>query len=128
MHLLLDTIIHMLFIFACVPNANEDSLVLIRIMNSSEYDLEKIEFSSPASGLIFFGIIKSKRRSEYKKVNQAYPIAAISAVLNNTKIEFLPDDYLGEQYLSPGKYTYELSVIEINGLKYLRLKFVVDKK
>jgi hypothetical protein len=105
-----------------------DSPVLIRISNNTHYVLNNLEINSPPSGRVHFGLLKPKEKSAYIKVKGAYAIAAVEAFIDNTKIEFLPDDYLGEQLLQPGKYTYELSVIEINGLKYLRLKLVADKK
>ncbi len=104
------------------------AVVLIRVSNSSDYVLGSIALYSPVSDRVHFGILKAKEKSAYIKVKGAYPTAAIEAFIDNTKIEFLPDDYLGEQPLQPGEYTYELSVIEVDGIKYLRLKFVVDKK
>jgi hypothetical protein len=106
----------------------EENPLLIRISNKSAYDLENIEINSPASGLIHFGKLKSGEKSDYRKFEKAYPIPAVAAEIENKKIEFLPDDYLGEQLLKPGKYTYELSIIEKDGVKYLRLNFIVEEK
>lgn len=111
-----------------LSTAQVDSSILIRVSNNTHYELNHIEINSPPSGRVYFGLLKAKEKSAYTKVKGAYPIAAIEALIDNTKIEFFPDDYLGEQVLQPGKYTYELSVIEVKGVKYLRLKFVVDKK
>ncbi len=108
--------------------AQTDSVVLMRIYNNTDYVLNNIEMNSPSSGRVHFGLLKPKEKSAYIKVKGAYAIAAIEAIIDKTKIEFLPDDYLGEQLLQPGKYTYELSVIEVNSVKYLRLKFLVNKK
>ncbi|GCC52064.1 hypothetical protein SanaruYs_22960 [Chryseotalea sanaruensis] len=100
----------------------------MRISNNSHCDLKNIEINSPANGLVHFGMLKSKQNSGYQKLKEAYPIMAVTGTISDKKIEFLPDDYIGEQLLQPGKYTYELSVIEVDSIKYFRSKFVVEKK
>lgn len=111
-----------------LSTTQSNPVVLIRVSNSSDYVLDSIALYSPASERVHVGMLKAKEKSAYVKVKGAYPMAAIEAFIDNTKIEFIPDDYLGEQLLQPGKYTYELSVLEVSSVKYLRLKFVVDKK
>lgn len=104
-----------------------DSTVMIRVSNNTHYVLNQVQFNSPPCGLVYFGKLKSNEKSDYVKVKGAYPTAAIVAFADNIRIDFLPDDYLGEQLLQPGKYTYEISIIESSSVKYLRIKFIVDK-
>lgn len=113
---------------ALIANTQTSSTVWIRVVNASAYDLHNIKVYSPASGRIDFDILHPKEKSAYKKVKEAYALAAAEVTVNNVKIEFLPDDYLGEQFLKPGSYTYELSISEDKGIKYLRLKLLVDQK
>jgi hypothetical protein len=119
----------LLFIMAAlIANTQTASTVWIRVVNVSAYDLYNIKVYSPASGRIDFDSLQPKEKSAYKKVKEAYGLAAAEVTVNNVKIEFLPDDYLGEQFLKPGRYTYELSVTEDKSIKYLQLKLVVDQK
>lgn len=109
-----------------ISNIQTTPTVWIRVVNVSAYDLHNIKVYSPASGRINFDILQPKEKSAYKKVKEAYALASAEVTINNVKIEFLPDDYLGEQFLKPGRYTYELSVKEDKGIKYLQLKLLID--
>jgi hypothetical protein len=113
---------------ALIANTQTSSTVWIRVVNASTYDLQNIKIYSPANGRIDLDILHPKEKSAYKKVKEAYALAAAETSINNVKIEFLPDDYLGEQFLKPGRYTYELSVTEDKDIKYLRLKLIVDEQ
>jgi hypothetical protein len=113
---------------ALISNIQTTSTVWIRVVNASAYDLHNIKIYSPAIGRIDFDILQPKEKSAYKKVKEAYGLAAAKVTVDNVKIEFLPDDYLGEQFLKPGRYTYELSLTENKGIKYLRLKLIVDEQ
>ncbi|NBW36859.1 MAG: hypothetical protein EBR30_17905 [Cytophagia bacterium] len=115
-------------IASLITNLQTTSTIWIRVANTSAYNLHNIKVYSPASGRIDFDSLQPKEKSAYKKVKEAYGLAAAEVTVNNAKIKFLPDDYLGEQFLMPGRYTYELSVKEDKGIKYLRLKLVVDQK
>lgn len=117
----------LLFVLYFYAITDESSRILIRLENKSDYQLNQVVVTSPASGQIDFGNLLPRRFTDYRRVKAAYPLMAVAAKINDRKVEFVPDDYLGEQLLESGKYTYLISVVESEGVKYLRLKCIVQK-
>ena len=113
-------------LFTTLLPESQESSVLIRVKNSTRYTLKNLDVNSPPSDKVHFGRIDAGQKSDYKKFSNAYRIAGIIAEIDGKKVEFLPDDYLGEQLLKPGTYTYEITVLETPEKKHLRLKFIVD--
>ena len=109
-------------------SADQEASIFVRVKNNSNYVLEKIEIISPATGLIHFGNVEAGKSSDYKKVSGIYATTAASAEIAGKKIEFLPDDYLGEHHLTSGKYTFSLTITDSNGEKYLKVKLITDDK
>lgn len=105
---------------------HQEPAILVRVKNDSAFSLKNIEIISPASGLVRFGDLSNGNISEYRKVSNAYRTTAIYAEIERNKVQFLPDDYLGEQHLPSGKYTFSITVSEVNGQKYLKVKFIDD--
>lgn len=126
-HFYIDKFCLATILFAMLITEPQEASIMIRIKNNSRYTLKNIKVISPASGLVHFGNLHAGENSDYKTFSSGYAIAAIMAEKEGKKVEFLPDDYLGEQHLKPGKYTYEISLIETPELEYLRLKFLIDK-
>lgn len=105
----------LLFIFlACLGTGCSDDRdeVRIRLKNTSDQAYTE---SFVASGVAlvdgtFFGTIAPGAYSEYKTVAKAYGIAYIRFVADGTERKLIPIDYVGEQPLKPGKYTYEVGL------------------
>ncbi len=89
-------------------DSNKD--VQIRIQNSSEYTLENIRVSFPDEE-VSYGTLTPNRSSDYRKVSKAYRYAYIESEIDGEKAVLQPIDYVGEDFLEEGKYTYQLYVI-----------------
>jgi hypothetical protein len=114
----------MTVIAGCMQTQKE---IQIRVQNNGIYDLTNVKVTSPASGETEYGSISANQSSEYRKHTNSYPMAAITAKIGDQNVHFIPDDYLGEQHLKSGKYTFSITVIEAQGKKHLRLKLIVDE-
>ena len=63
--------------------------------------------------------------SVYKPYSFIYRYASIEVYYNNRKLQLQPIDYVGEQKLTPGKYTYQLRIM-INLQDFLLLECKKD--
>lgn len=105
----------LVFISGCdgsIFDSNKD--VQIRIQNSSEYNLENIRVSFPEEE-ISYGTLAPGQSSEFRKVSKAYRYAYIESEIEGEKAVLQPIDYVGEDFLDEGKYTYQLFVHEESG-------------
>ena len=103
------------FSLGCVGNLfDSDKSVKIRIQNSSEFELENIRVSFPDEE-VSYGTLGSSEVSSYQEVNKAYRYAYIESEINGERAVLQPIDYVGEDFLDSGKYTYKLSVYGESG-------------
>lgn len=104
-------VILLLVITGCRLNSAEIDQVLIRIENSSSYDMNMTKANFPEEE-ITYGRILSGRKSSFNEVEKAYRYAYIETTVNDIKLVLQPVDYVGESLLEPGLYTYRLSIDE----------------
>ncbi|MDR9418917.1 hypothetical protein [Gracilimonas sp.] len=114
----------------CADIFNSDSdEVKIRIENFSEYEMKNLVVSFPDEE-VEYGNINSGANSVYKEVKKAYRYAYIETYIQGKKAVLQPIDYVGESFLSPGSYTYELnfdeSDIDSEGNIFLNITLVKD--
>lgn len=98
--------------------------VEIRVLNASTVVLQDVVIGFPEdlgggggpvepgdaeSGDVAYGTIEPEAATPYRTIVRAYSYAAVTAVVDGQPIEFVPDDYVGEDFLEPGRYTYALS-------------------
>lgn len=95
-------------ITSCTENPEPDG-VLIRVENSSNVDFKNILISS-GSTPIEFGNISAGDRSDYKEFESAYRYGFVSLIANGKELRIQPYDYVGENPLSKGYYTYNLNL------------------
>lgn len=89
----------------------------IRLYNHSEHDLEAVSLMF-LNETIEFGDLPAASASAYIEVEAAYPIANVSAVLQDDLATTLDDeplvaqpyDYVDVEPLHPGPYTYQIDV------------------
>lgn len=91
---------------------NED--ILISIKNNSEQDFSEVRAIFPASAtteqrVVNYGAIKSGESSEFESVDLAYRYTEMLVITETDTLRWQPIDYVGEQELEPGKYSYELN-------------------
>ncbi|WP_421774082.1 hypothetical protein [Gracilimonas sp.] len=109
-NLLIVSAFLLFFISGCdgsIFDSNKD--VQIRIQNSSEFTLENIRVSFPDEE-VSYGTLDPARSSDYRKVSKAYRYAYIESEIDGEKAVLQPIDYVGEDFLEEGKYTYRLYV------------------
>ncbi len=100
-------------------NTNNDD-VLINIKNKSEHDFLSVKATFPSDGTIErreidYGTIQSGESSEFESVELAYRYASLFVVTTSDTLQFKPTDYVGETELEPGRYSYEIDIL--NGQK-----------
>lgn len=95
--------------------------IFLRIENISETDFSSVKISYPESGVVYSDVV-SGQTSDYKKVVNAYRYGRVEVVAGNDVYLLQPFDYLEEEILGPGRYTYILNIAEGN----LRLEFRQD--
>lgn len=83
--------------------------VEIRITNASSFPFERVDAVFPEDD-VSFGAIGAHRSSEYRPVSTAYRYAYLEVQINGEELRIQPIDYVGEDPLDPGKYTYVLNV------------------
>lgn len=88
--------------------------VSIRIENGSALDLDEVLvfFPDQPSRAVNYGSIKKGAVSEYHRTSRAYRYAHIEAKAGNRIFVLRPIDYVGEEELPAGRFTY---VIKIQG-------------
>lgn len=99
--------------------------VLIRIENTSKYNFKDIKVVINEERL--YGALSPREKSTYQSFSMAYRYAYIELKIRDKLYVLQPIDYLGEEELKEGKYTYQLNVDNISSLgRQLDLTFKKD--
>jgi hypothetical protein len=83
----------------------------LRIQNASDVNFTSVQVSFPEADASY-GAIEAGRRSEYQRVDQAYRYGFIEVEANEETYTIQPIDYVGEEPLEPGQYTYHLDIVD----------------
>jgi hypothetical protein len=86
-----------------------DGDVEIRIANLSSFAFERVDVVFPEDE-VSYGAIPAHGTSSYRGVSEAYRYAYIEVQISGEELVLQPIDYVGENTLRPGKYTYLLNV------------------
>jgi hypothetical protein len=81
--------------------------VRVRVRNSTGHNLEAIRVTAPRTSERF-GSLEAGKTSRYHAANRAYIFPYIEALLDGTVVRQQPRDFVGEEPMEPGTYTYEL--------------------
>lgn len=84
--------------------------VEIRIKNDSNLDFDRVRVDFPDQHAVDYGPVSAGGTTPFRAIGRAYQYAGVSVMVGNQELSLLPIDYLGEQELPPGRYTYSLSV------------------
>ena len=99
-----------LLLTSCAGNINTDNnSISIRIKNNSTYNFEQVTVDT-GGGSHNYQDINSQKNSRYHNFKFAYSYASITLLINNQEHSIQAIDYVGEERLKPGKYTYVLTV------------------
>lgn len=99
--------------------------VFIRIENTSKYTYQGIKVSIAEEK--FYEPLAPGTSSAYQRFSKAFRYAYIELKINNKRFSLQPIDYVGEEELKDGKYTYQLNVEDTSSLsRQLNLTFKKD--
>lgn len=98
-------VIYYFCLFFLTSCPEEISMVEIRVFNGTSSDMQKVELRN-----IEIGELKSKNFSKYIPFDSGYAYDKISCVMDEKVYEVSPADFVGEEPLKAGKYTYKLTL------------------
>ena len=100
--------------------------VQIRIKNISAFDFIDVIVNT-SGGENNYGNIISNQYSDYKTYDFAYRYAFVELKIDGNILILQPTDYVGEEKLNQGRYTYEINANEA-GTQYegLTLSLIED--
>lgn len=93
----------------------------LRIFNNSSVAFDSVFVNSPGGKQLYTQITPGSF-SEYKKYRFIYNYAYLEVYFNNQVLKLQPDDYVGEEKLRSGNYSYRITV----NAGYLSLQCVKD--
>ena len=88
-------------------NDNQADEVSIRLSNVSEFNFENIVVDT-STGRVSFENIASGEQTDYKTFQKAYRYAFVQLEIKGKTYTLQPIDYVGEETLKMGNYTYEI--------------------
>lgn len=95
-----------------VSSCNEDpTKVNIRILNQSDYDFCNVTLN-PSGERTNYGFIAKGELSCYRSYDLAYDYAYLKLYIQNKEFIIQPIDYVGEEPLEIGYYTYKIDVVD----------------
>ena len=91
---------------------DKSKVVLIRIENSTGHDITDIFVSGPEDEH-HYGDLQEGKKSTYKTYEKAYRYAFCTFMIGDSLFTIQPIDFVGESLLEPGKYTYRLTISDL---------------
>ena len=92
------------------PSDAESGRVEIRIRNNSNVDFDRVRVHFPDQHDVDYGPVPKGGVTAFQATTRAYRYAGVSVEAGNQELSLQPIDYMGEQELSAGLYTYSLGV------------------
>ena len=96
--------------------------VEIRIKNDSNLDFDRVRVLLPDEPEVDYGPVPKGGVTAFRTTSRAYRYAGFSVKAGKEELSLQPIDYMGEQELPAGRYSYELGVD--NGRLTVRLEKV----
>lgn len=81
----------------------------LRITNTSTYTFDSVLVNSPGGKHMYHQITPGSS-SDYKKYRFIYNYAYLEVYYNNQMLKLQPIDYVGEEKLKSGNYSYRITV------------------
>jgi hypothetical protein len=100
---------------ACSSLFSPDDDTLIRLENATALELTNVTFSS-GHDPIDFERIAPGARTEYVEVERSYSYGYLKVTANGGEYTIQPIDYVGEEEIGPGRFTFRIVLIEGGGL------------
>lgn len=96
----------------------------LRINNGSNSLFDSVIVNSPGGKQVYYNVA-SGTSSGYKTFSFLYSYAYIEVHFNNQMLKLQPIDYVGEEKLKAGKYSYKIGIVSSNQ-SYLSLECKKD--
>jgi hypothetical protein len=110
---------------ACTKAFVTNNEVQLRIHNnSSNSPFDSVIVNSPGGKQVYYNVA-SGTSSGYKTFSFLYSYAYIEVHFNNQMLKLQPIDYVGEEKLKAGKYSYKIGIVSSNQ-SYLSLECKKD--
>lgn len=87
-----------------------DGHVEIRVRNASTVDFDRVVVDFPDRARVDYGRVVKGADSEFQRTARAYRYAGIRITASGREWALSPIDYVGEQPLSAGRYTYVIGL------------------
>jgi len=101
----------LLLIFAGCSIVASDDATRLRIENASDVDFTSVSVAFPDAEADY-GAIATGHRSHYQRVDGAYRYGYIEVKAAGETYVLQPIDFVGEEPLDPGPYTYQLDIAD----------------
>lgn len=96
-------------IIACSKSNVQGGEVILRVSNSSSSLFDSVIVNSPGGKQVYYNVAAGSS-SVYKSFSFLYNYAYIEVHFNNQMLKLQPYDYVGEEKLNSGKYSYKLGI------------------
>ena len=95
-----------------IASASAAAAVSIRIENASNLDFDAVFvfFPDHPGQAVSYGPIQKGAVSDYQNTSRAYRYAHVEAKVGNRTFTLRPIDYVGEEELPTGRFTYVLRI------------------
>jgi len=99
--------ISLVIIFTFITACTEDTIVMIRVKNVSSFNYKNVIIGRDS-----FGDLASGQYSNYKIYSSAYSYNSYRLIVDNDTINMIAIDFVGEELLKSGDYTYEIDAVK----------------
>lgn len=104
----------------CDSTKFDSATVYLRVQNASTTDFSSVLVDT--GGSANYGAVSAGHYSEYRSMEIAYRYGYVKAEVDDSEFVLQPIDYVGEVPLTPGKYTYRLTIVD----DHLALELLMD--
>lgn len=104
-----------------------ETKVMIRIENRSDIEIQNVVVKFPGQ-TEEYGNIPPNGATGFRQVTTAFRYAYVHAVIDGKEAILQPKDYVGEEPLKSGRYTYALTYDPRVENKYSRLRLECEKE
>ncbi|HEU4451917.1 MAG TPA: hypothetical protein VFR81_02620 [Longimicrobium sp.] len=101
----------MMALSACDNPFGGDDDTLIRLENATQLELTNVTFSS-GHDPIDFDRIAPGDRTEYVEVERSYSYGYLKVTANGGEYTMQPIDYVGEEEIGPGRFTFRITLTQ----------------
>jgi len=103
----MKNLIFLLVLIILISCKDDSGDVFIRVKNVSQYNYQGVVVGD-GGDLRAFGNLSTGKATEYQKFESAYRYAYVELEIEGETFYVQPIDFVGEELLNPGDYTYEI--------------------